>query len=550
MASESSSAVLDLNDADTADDTEPPSMTDDGTDVIPLIMEHGYDIAVKVDAPVKQLSTLETFVTYRVRCVCARWPSPAHVRRRYNHFKVLHKRLCESQEWRAVPPLPPLHSARQQLDRYSPAFVALRTVALHAFLERVAKHPILTHSDELRLFLTTPDEDIERVLKPEGGALNLWGLGSALGGERPSNGPRVKDPEFRSAAEYLCSLQGKLCSLCSLTTKLHQGSAGVADDMLSMKRVCDAWSSQAGGRLGLGVGAVGTGAGGAAAARLGGRLVAGGTVSGGGAPLRARATLPLLAAYAAAHVEKIKQRDALHATYISGNNAAGDLHNRLEQASEAIRSELSDWIPKTRSEIKSLLLEIADRQVSMLSQTHKSWEHALKLSTETNASELFKTVSKNAIHNLSLSKHATPTETERDFEDLDSNSSEDFECSFKSASKSDNSKENFEIVAEINAPIHNTNAVLGNTSTVNQNTNAVIDTSAIRQNTSVINSDTCAVIDNNKSASDTQSSDDLVAIILRDGVNDSGVTETKDGKKETDIVSDPLRGFSDVDLSS
>jgi hypothetical protein len=48
MASESGSAVLELNDADVTDDTEPPSVTDDVNEDIPLIMEHGYDIAVKV----------------------------------------------------------------------------------------------------------------------------------------------------------------------------------------------------------------------------------------------------------------------------------------------------------------------------------------------------------------------------------------------------------------------------------------------------------------------------------------------------------------------
>lgn len=47
MASESSSAVLDLNDAD-ATDTEAQSVTEDMNDGAPLIMEHGYDIAVKV----------------------------------------------------------------------------------------------------------------------------------------------------------------------------------------------------------------------------------------------------------------------------------------------------------------------------------------------------------------------------------------------------------------------------------------------------------------------------------------------------------------------
>nr|XP_026496066.1 sorting nexin-30-like [Vanessa tameamea] len=289
MASESSSAVLDLNDAD-ATDTDAPSVmdVDEVPDGAPLIMEHGYDIAVKVDAPMKQLSTLETFVTYRVRCVCARWTTPPHVRRRYNHFKLLHKRLAASHPLVAPPPLPPLHSARQQLDRYSPAFVAVRCLALHSFLA---------------------------------------------------------------------------------------GAAGAAR---------------------------------------------------AAAPLRHRAALPALAAYAHAHVDKIRARDALHAAYVSGNNTTDEVHNRLEQASEALRSELSDWIPKTHAEIKSLLLDLADRQVNIHTQTLMGWEHALKLSTD-DISEMFKTVSKTAVQNLSPSKCrslTTPNETEQDIDDIDNYSND------------------------------------------------------------------------------------------------------------------------------
>ncbi|KAG6461504.1 hypothetical protein O3G_MSEX012681 [Manduca sexta] len=230
MASESSSAVLDLNDADT-EDTEAASVTDEALEVVPLIMEHGYDIAVKVDAPMKQLSTLETFVTYRVRCVCARWAAPPYVRRRYNHFKLLHKRLSAAHPLIAAPPLPPLHSARQQLDRYSPSFVAIRTLALNAFLDRVAKHPILTHSEDFRIFLTTPDDELDKVFKSDSSAMNLWGLSNALsygGGEsKATNGARVKDPEFSAAVDYLLSLQQKLTTLCTLTNKLYKGTAGL-----------------------------------------------------------------------------------------------------------------------------------------------------------------------------------------------------------------------------------------------------------------------------------------------------------------------------------
>ncbi|XP_064075942.1 sorting nexin-7-like [Vanessa tameamea] len=417
MASESSSAVLDLNDAD-ATDTDAPSVmdVDEVPDGAPLIMEHGYDIAVKVDAPMKQLSTLETFVTYRVRCVCARWTTPPHVRRRYNHFKLLHKRLAASHPLVAPPPLPPLHSARQQLDRYSPAFVAVRCLALHSFLDRIAKHPILTHSEDFRLFLTTPDEELDKVFKSENSALNLWGLSNALYGSgeaKPANGARVKDPEFSSAADYLQSLQQKLTTLCTLTTKLYKGSVSLSTELMGMRRACDAWAVSAGGRCAGALAGCGAGAGAAGAARA-------------AAPLRHRAALPALAAYAHAHVDKIRARDALHAAYVSGNNTTDEVHNRLEQASEALRSELSDWIPKTHAEIKSLLLDLADRQVNIHTQTLMGWEHALKLSTD-DISEMFKTVSKTAVQNLSPSKCrslTTPNETEQDIDDIDNYSND------------------------------------------------------------------------------------------------------------------------------
>ncbi|XP_022819232.1 sorting nexin-7-like [Spodoptera litura] len=496
MASESSSAVLELNDAD-AEDTEATTVTDDAHEGVPLIMEHGYDIAVKVDAPMKQLSTLETYVTYRVRCVCARWPTPPYVRRRYNHFKVLHRRLSTSHPLLAPPPLPPLHSARQQLDRYSPSFVALRTCALNAFLERVAKHPILTHSEDFRIFLTTPDDELEKVFKSENSALNLWGFSSALYGSgetKTTNGPRVKDPEFTSAADYLQSLQQKLSTLCSLTTKLHKSSLALSTEYTAMKRACDAWTSQSSGLTARGTAGCAAGA-----ARAGG---AGGG-PGGRPPLQSRALLPLLAAYAAAHVQKISQRDQIHAAYVAGTNTTDDLHNRLEQASEALRSELSDWIPKTRSEIKALLLDLTDRQVNQYTQAVHGWEQGLKLASETNIGDIFKTVSKTAVQNLSPSRclsEMTPTETERDLDDY----SEEFDPT---------SHEDFD------------NHVLDDASEKIVADNQIDGESNLE--------------------STVKSSDDVLNEILED----SKATDVRPLESKNASTTDPLRDFTDVDLS-
>ncbi|XP_045782125.1 sorting nexin-7-like [Maniola jurtina] len=512
MASESSSAVLELNDAD-ATDTEAPSVIDDAHDATPLIMEHGYDIAVKVDAPMKQLSTLETFVTYRVRCVCARWSTPPYVRRRYNHFKLLHKRLSAAHPLVAAPPLPPLHSARQQLDRYSPVFVAVRCLALHAFLERVAKHPILTHSEDFRLFLTTPDDDLDKVFKSENSALNLWGLSTALygGGEsKPANGARVKDPEFSSAADYLQSLQQKLTTLCVLTSKLYKGSVSLSTELMGMRRVCDAWAVQAGGRCGAAVAGCGVGASAAATPRA-------------RAPLKYRATLPLLAAYAGAHLDKIRNRDALHAAYVAGNNATDEVHNRLEQASEALRSELSDWIPKTRTEIRSLLLELADRQVTIHTQALMGWEHALKLSTE-DISEMFKTVSKSAVQNLSPTKcrNLMTPETERDIDDIDiENYSNDSDIQDVSHLDISNIQDDFK-------------SEVGEKSDLNYDKSVKSDLNYDKSDLNCVKSD----LNGDKS--------DLKSVESDQGVSNG---EKLDLKEESPKFSDPLKDFSEVDLS-
>lgn len=74
---------------------------------------------------------------------------------------------------------------------------------------------------------------------------------------------------------------------------------------------------------------------------------------------------------------------------------------------------------------------MADRQVAIHTQALLGWEHALKLATEADAEQLFKTVSRTAVQNLSPSKCRpdilTPTETERDFDDIDNYCESDLE---------------------------------------------------------------------------------------------------------------------------
>lgn len=42
--------------------------------------------------------------------------------------------------------------------------LSLISEKLFLFSDRVAKHPILTYSDDFRIFLTTPDDELEKVI--------------------------------------------------------------------------------------------------------------------------------------------------------------------------------------------------------------------------------------------------------------------------------------------------------------------------------------------------------------------------------------------------
>lgn len=105
------------------------------------------------------------------------------VRRRYNDFIWLRQKLVDTYPTHIIPvswwfwlkdtlfffffihffifynniepqPLPGKHTLLAQLDRYSKEFIMARMKLLHAFLNRVVNHPILSYDKSLCIFLT------------------------------------------------------------------------------------------------------------------------------------------------------------------------------------------------------------------------------------------------------------------------------------------------------------------------------------------------------------------------------------------------------------
>lgn len=163
--------------------------------------------------------------------------------------------------------------------------------------------------------------------------------------------------------------------------------------------------------------------------------------------------------------------------------------------------------------MKDSLLQLAAEQQAQQARLLAAWQHALYLAAPASApastsapapdvTQLFKTVSRAAVQNLSPSSPATPprradltpTETERDLDDLDNYSSDDGQVISKNST----------------------------------------DWIEVDENVTV------------EGAKPLEPSEDLVSEVL----GDSGKvgTDSLERSSKSDVVSDPLREFSEIDL--
>ncbi|KAG0517619.1 hypothetical protein BDA96_09G105100 [Sorghum bicolor] len=95
-----------------------------------------------------------TFVSYLVTSVHRRDPDQRRhsVRRRFRDFVTLADRLAEAFRGHFVPPRPDKNTVESQVMQRD-EFVAQRRAALERYLWRLAEHPAIGPSDELRVFL-------------------------------------------------------------------------------------------------------------------------------------------------------------------------------------------------------------------------------------------------------------------------------------------------------------------------------------------------------------------------------------------------------------
>eukprot|EP01135_Chromosphaera_perkinsii_P004066 Nk52_evm14s267 gene=Nk52_evmTU14s267 len=118
-------------------------------------VENPTQFTVKVSAPTKKskLMGMKSFIVYVV--------TPSHtdvpVNRRYKHFDWLYNRLTSKFPLICIPPLPQSAAG----GKFEVNLVKKRTAKLERWLNRVARHPVISQSIVFQHFLTCDDGKVE-----------------------------------------------------------------------------------------------------------------------------------------------------------------------------------------------------------------------------------------------------------------------------------------------------------------------------------------------------------------------------------------------------
>ncbi|XP_008806102.1 sorting nexin 1 isoform X2 [Phoenix dactylifera] len=179
-------------------------------------------LSVTVTDPVKLGNGVQAYISYRVitKTNLPEYQGPEKiVIRRYSDFVWLHDRLAEKYKGIFIPPLP--EKSAVEKFRFSAEFIEMRRQALDIFINRIASHPQLKQSEDLRTFLQEDEETMERARSQETGIFkkkptdlmqifkDVQSMVSdvVLGKEKPVE---ESNPEYEKLKHYIFELEDHL----------------------------------------------------------------------------------------------------------------------------------------------------------------------------------------------------------------------------------------------------------------------------------------------------------------------------------------------------
>ncbi|KAM9488870.1 sorting nexin-7 isoform 1-T1 [Clarias gariepinus] len=202
------------------------------------------DMFITVDDPESHVTAIETFITYRVLTKTTRSEfdsSEYEVRRRYQDFFWLKGKLEEAHPTLIVHPLPEKFVMKGMVERFTIDFIETRKKALHRFLNKIAEHPILSSSEDFKIFLTAQAWELASHKKQGPGFLSRMGE-TVRAMAATVRGVRNRPEEFNAIQDYVENFNVKVTSLDKITQRILKEKREYLDEIKEYGPVYTLWS--------------------------------------------------------------------------------------------------------------------------------------------------------------------------------------------------------------------------------------------------------------------------------------------------------------------
>jgi len=205
-------------------------------------LSDSVDLYVKVDSPEKHV---EGYVSYCVTTQTTRddfEQNEYSVRRRYQDFLWLRQKLQESAPTHIIPPLPEKFTFSKHItDKYDQDFLKTRQKALDKFMSRIVDHPVMSFNDSFRVFLSAKAWEMTTVRK------NVAGPMSKVGGSMRNTAAQLmmksRDEEFTNMATYNIQFQEKVKRFAAIGDVIAQERFYLLDDFGEYATAFRLWSN-------------------------------------------------------------------------------------------------------------------------------------------------------------------------------------------------------------------------------------------------------------------------------------------------------------------
>ncbi|XP_012516509.1 PREDICTED: sorting nexin-7 isoform X4 [Propithecus coquereli] len=203
------------------------------------------DLFITVDEPESHVTTIETFITYRIITKTSRGEfdsSEFEVRRRYQDFLWLKGKLEEAHPTLIIPPLPEKFIVKGMVERFNDDFIETRRKALQKFLSRIADHPTLTFNEDFKVFLTAQAWELSSHKKQGPGLLSRMGQ-TVRAVASSMRGVKNRPEEFMEMNNFIEIFSQKINLIDKISQRIYKEEREYLDEMKEYGPIYILWSA-------------------------------------------------------------------------------------------------------------------------------------------------------------------------------------------------------------------------------------------------------------------------------------------------------------------